>query len=173
LILIKPFDGGLVQPLAKRLLGVGYVPPLCRRTLQCREACIALFLPHILAGFIASYFYYEFPILCLISAIVIASVMTCGCCCACNFNLKRCIKNKKWIIATLVIMPFVLILHGLIVSNKIIAEVEGGGTAAPPMNATVAHSPKPQMMVDVVHPSGGGDNGRQSLKKTWKQRVWE
>jgi hypothetical protein len=27
LILIKPFDGGLVQPLAKRLLGVGYVPP--------------------------------------------------------------------------------------------------------------------------------------------------
>jgi hypothetical protein len=27
LILIKPFDDGLVQPLAKRLLGVGYVPP--------------------------------------------------------------------------------------------------------------------------------------------------
>jgi hypothetical protein len=27
LILIKPFDGGLTQPLAKRLLGVGYVPP--------------------------------------------------------------------------------------------------------------------------------------------------
>jgi len=27
LILIKPFDGGLVQPLAKRLPGVGYVPP--------------------------------------------------------------------------------------------------------------------------------------------------
>jgi len=27
LILIKPFNGGLVQPLAKRLLGVGYVPP--------------------------------------------------------------------------------------------------------------------------------------------------
>ena len=27
LILLKPFDGGLVQPLAKRLLGVGYVPP--------------------------------------------------------------------------------------------------------------------------------------------------
>ena len=27
LILIKPFDGGLIQPLAKRLPGVGYVPP--------------------------------------------------------------------------------------------------------------------------------------------------
>ena len=27
MILIKPFDGGLVQPLAKRLPGVGYVPP--------------------------------------------------------------------------------------------------------------------------------------------------
>ena len=27
LILIKPFDGGLLQPLAKRLPGVGYVPP--------------------------------------------------------------------------------------------------------------------------------------------------
>jgi len=25
--LIKPIDGGLFQPLAKRLLGVGYVPP--------------------------------------------------------------------------------------------------------------------------------------------------
>jgi hypothetical protein len=24
LILIKPFNGGLIQPLAKRLLGVGY-----------------------------------------------------------------------------------------------------------------------------------------------------
>jgi hypothetical protein len=27
LILIKPFNGGLLQPLAKRLPGVGYVPP--------------------------------------------------------------------------------------------------------------------------------------------------
>ncbi len=27
LILIKPFDGGLFQPLAKRLPGVGYVLP--------------------------------------------------------------------------------------------------------------------------------------------------
>jgi hypothetical protein len=27
LILIKRFYGGFVQPLAKRLLGVGYVPP--------------------------------------------------------------------------------------------------------------------------------------------------
>ena len=27
MILIKPFDNGLVQPLAKRLPGVGYVPP--------------------------------------------------------------------------------------------------------------------------------------------------
>jgi hypothetical protein len=27
LMLIKPFNGGLVQPLAKRLPGVGYVPP--------------------------------------------------------------------------------------------------------------------------------------------------
>jgi hypothetical protein len=27
LILIKYFDSGLVQPLAKRLPGVGYVPP--------------------------------------------------------------------------------------------------------------------------------------------------
>jgi hypothetical protein len=27
LILIKPFDSSLIQPLAKRLPGVGYVPP--------------------------------------------------------------------------------------------------------------------------------------------------
>ena len=27
LILIKPFNGGLLQPLAKRLPGEGYVPP--------------------------------------------------------------------------------------------------------------------------------------------------
>jgi hypothetical protein len=27
LILLKPFDGGLVQPLSRRLLGVGYAHP--------------------------------------------------------------------------------------------------------------------------------------------------
>jgi hypothetical protein len=27
MILLKPFNGSLVEPLAKRLLGVGYVPP--------------------------------------------------------------------------------------------------------------------------------------------------
>ncbi len=67
-----------------------------------------------------------------------------------------------------------------------IAELEGSGVAAPPMNATVTHSPTPQTMVCVVPPSGGGVDGRQSPKsmlemqekgvshsKTWKHRVWE
>jgi len=66
------------------------------------------------------------------------------------------------------------------------AELEGGGVAAPPMNATVTLLPTPQTMVDVVPPSGGGVDGRQSFNnmlviqekgvsqsKTWKHRVWE
>jgi len=164
---------------------------VCRRTQQCREGIgsnwVLLSSCHILVGFIASYFYSAFPMVSLISTIVIASVMTCGFCCASNFNLKCRIKNKKWIVATLVmIMPFVLILRGLIISKKIIAEVEGGCAAAPPFNTTVPHWPTPQMMVDVVLPSGGGVDGWQSLKnmlgmqekgvshsKTWRHRVWE
>ena len=98
------------------------VAALCRRTQQCREGIgsnwVLLSSCHILAGFIASYSSPAFSIVCLISAIVIASVLTCGFCCAGIFNLKPRLKNEKWITATLAIMPFMLILHGLIISKR-------------------------------------------------------
>ncbi len=48
---------------------------------------------------------------CFIAAIVIASVLTCGCCCAGNYKLKP--RVKKWVIATLVILCLVLIVDTL------------------------------------------------------------
>ena len=49
LIMLEPFDGGLVQPLAKRLPGVGYDPPSkpwCwrgKRLCHGEDVCVLVF----------------------------------------------------------------------------------------------------------------------------------
>ena len=48
---------------------------------------------------------------CFIVALVIASILTCGCCCAGKFKLKHHV--KKWATATLVTMCLVLIFNTL------------------------------------------------------------
>ncbi len=69
---------------------------------------IALFCT-ILVGAITSFFLPTLSLVCQIIAIVLASILTCSCCCASNYNLKPHV--KKWATATLVTMWLLIILQ--------------------------------------------------------------
>ena len=100
---------------------------------------IALFC-NILVGIITSFFLPYVSIVCQISAIVLASVLTCGCCCAANYNLKPHV--KKWATATLVTLCLVVILQiiaTVIVYTAVGEEVSSTGTISESTaNAVVA-----------------------------------
>jgi hypothetical protein len=65
-------------------------------------------------------------IACIIAAIVIASVLTCGCCCAGNYHLRPHV--KKWAMAALVTLSltFIVSIVGIIIN----AIVVGGYVSA-------------------------------------------
>jgi len=69
---------------------------------------IALFC-NILVGVIAAFFLPFVSIVCQISAIVLASALTCGCCCAANINLKPHV--KRWAAATLATFCLLIVLQ--------------------------------------------------------------
>jgi hypothetical protein len=57
-----------------------------------KELGIALFCT-ILVGAITSFFFPTLSLVCQIIAIVLASILTCSCCCASNYNLKPHVKK--------------------------------------------------------------------------------
>ena len=80
---------------------------------------IALFC-HILVGFVASFFLPGITILCQITAILIASILQCGCSCAGNFNLKPHVKKRALI--TLVILCIMIYLQIALIGAEITIE---------------------------------------------------
>jgi len=66
---------------------------------------------NILVGLITTFFLPFVSIVCQISAIVIASALTCGCCCAANSNLEP--RVKKLAAATLVALCILIILQSI------------------------------------------------------------
>ena len=111
-------------------------------------------LPHIADVYDDDYFYYDdyfaavgssmllgiLADVCFIAAIVIASVLTCGCCCAGKYKLKHHV--KKWATATLVTLCLVVILQiiaTVIVYTAVGEEVSSTGTISESTaNAVVA-----------------------------------
>jgi hypothetical protein len=74
-----------------------------------------LLFSFILAGIIAAVFFPLLSVALMIAAIVIASILTCECCCAKDYNLKPHV--KKWATATLVtlILNFVVQVIGVVI----------------------------------------------------------
>jgi hypothetical protein len=73
-----------------------------------KELGIALFCT-ILVGAITSFFLPTLSLVCQIIAIMLASILTCSCCCAAKYNFKPHV--KKWATATLVTMCLLIILQ--------------------------------------------------------------
>ena len=158
---------------------------------------IALFC-FILVGFVASFFLPGITILCQLTAIVIASILQCGCCCAGDFNLKPHVKKRAKI--TLVILCFTIFLQFALIGAEASIEegklvpIEGGvgsptTEVAVPPGVTVTEvaippgvpvtnwgSPKPQTW-DTVPTSGAlsypppGIDGSRGLRVCFKCLV--
>lgn len=68
-----------------------------------------------LLGFTISEFFAYVSLICLIAALIMASVITCGCCCASNYNLSP--KVKRWSTAVMLclVVQFVIIAIAIII----------------------------------------------------------
>ena len=82
---------------------------------------------NILGGLITTFFLPFLSIVCQISAIVIASALTCGCCCAANSNLEP--RVKKLAAATLVALCILIILQSIATVIIFAAVDEASSTA--------------------------------------------
>ena len=81
---------------------------------------IALFVL-ILMG-IVTFFLPLLSVVCIVAAIVMASVLTCGCCCAGEYHLKPHV--RKWAVATLVTLSLTFVVR--VVGIGITFAVAGG-----------------------------------------------
>ena len=81
---------------------------------------VELLFSLILAGIITAFLLPFLSIALMIAAIVIASILTCGCCCANDYNLKPHV--KKWATATLVtlILAFVVQVIGVVIAAYVV-----------------------------------------------------
>ena len=89
---------------------------------------IALFC-NILVGVVTAFFLPFVSIVCQISAIVLASTLTCGCCCAANINLKPHV--NRWAAATLATFCLLIVLQiiaTIILYTAVDEEVSRTGT---------------------------------------------
>lgn len=68
-----------------------------------------------LLGFTISELFAYVSLICLIAALIMASVITCGCCCASNYNLSP--KVKRWSTAVMLclVVQFVIIAIAIII----------------------------------------------------------
>lgn len=89
---------------------------------------------NILGGLITTFFLPYLSIACQISAIIIASALTCGCCCAANSNLEP--RVKKLAAATLVALCMLIILQS-IATVIIFAAVDEASSTATISDSTV------------------------------------